>query len=39
MTWDGTIRGNVMDATMRWVQKRWYWNIDRVYWFKGQLLE
>jgi hypothetical protein len=39
MTWDGTIRGNVMEATMRWVQKRWYWSIDRVYWWKGRLLE
>jgi hypothetical protein len=39
MTWDGTIRGNVIDATTRWVQKRWYWTIDRAYWWKGQPLE
>jgi hypothetical protein len=39
MTWDGTIRGTVMEATMRWVQKRWYWTIDRTYWFKGRVLE
>ncbi|MGA6994479.1 MAG: hypothetical protein WBX50_11360 [Candidatus Deferrimicrobiaceae bacterium] len=39
MTWDGTIRGNVIDATTHWVEKRWYWTIDRAYWWKGQLLE
>ena len=39
MVWDGTVRGDVMDATARWIDKRWYWTIDRMYWFKGQLLE
>jgi hypothetical protein len=39
MIWDGTVRGDVMDATARWIDKRWYWTIDRMYWFKGQLLE
>lgn len=39
MIWDGTIRGNDMDATARWIHKRWYWTIDRIYWFKGLLLE
>jgi hypothetical protein len=39
MIWDGTVRGDVMDATARWIDKRWYWTIDRMYWFKGQLLD
>ncbi len=39
MIWDGTVRGDVMDATARWIDKRWYWTIDRIYSFKGQLLE
>ena len=39
MIWEGTIRGNVLDATARWIHKRWYWTIDRVYWFKGRVLE
>jgi len=39
MIWDGTVRGDVMDATARWIDKRWYWTIDRMYWFRGQLLE
>lgn len=39
MIWDGTMRDNVMDATARWIDKRWYWTIDRMYWFKGNLFE
>lgn len=39
MIWDGTVRGKVIDATARWIHKRWYWTIDRSYWFKGNLLE
>ncbi len=39
MVWEGTVRGDVMEATARWIDKRWYWTIDRVYWFRGQLLE
>jgi hypothetical protein len=39
MIWDGTVRGDVMDATARWIDERWYWTIDRMYWFRGQLLE
>jgi hypothetical protein len=39
MIWDGTVRGDVMDATARWIDKRWYWTFDRLYWFRGKLLE
>ncbi|MGB3095426.1 MAG: hypothetical protein WBB46_01655 [Candidatus Deferrimicrobiaceae bacterium] len=39
MIWNGTVRGDIMDATARWIDKRWYWTIDRMYWFRGQLLE
>jgi hypothetical protein len=39
MIWDGTVRGDVIDATARWIDKRWYWTIDRMYWFRGKLLE
>jgi hypothetical protein len=39
MIWEGTMQGDVMDATARWIDKRWYWTIDRNYWFRGQLFE
>lgn len=37
MIWDGTVRGESMDAMARWIDKRWYWTIDRMYWFRGKL--
>jgi len=39
MIWDGIVRGDVVDATARWIHKRWYWTIDRVYWYRGRLYE
>ncbi len=35
MYWEGTVRGDVMEATARWVHDRWYWKVDRHYWYRG----
>lgn len=35
LEWDGTIRGDVAEASFRWRHERWYWDIDRQYWFRG----
>jgi hypothetical protein len=35
LEWNGTITGDAAEATFRWLHERWYWNIDRQYWFKG----
>lgn len=35
LEWKGTITGDTAKATFRWLHKRWYWTIDRQYWFKG----
>jgi hypothetical protein len=37
MVWDGIVRGDTIEATNTWTRKRWYWNIMREYWYKGQL--
>jgi hypothetical protein len=37
MVWDGIVRGDTIEATNTWTRKRWYWNITREYWYKGQL--
>jgi hypothetical protein len=39
MDWEGTVRGDVVEASARWVHERWYWTIDRKYWYKGRLQE
>ena len=35
LEWKGTIVGGKATATFRWKHERWYWNIDREYWFEG----
>ncbi|OGP32820.1 MAG: hypothetical protein A2X88_07095 [Deltaproteobacteria bacterium GWC2_65_14] len=39
LTWDGTVRGDAVDATARWVHEKWYWTIDREYWYRGSRVE
>ncbi|MCU7944689.1 MAG: hypothetical protein AB2540_18040 [Candidatus Thiodiazotropha endolucinida] len=38
LIWQGTIRGEEAEASFQWLHKRWYWTIDRHYWFKGHRL-
>ncbi len=35
LEWQGTVTGDSANASFRWLHERWYWNIDRRYWFKG----
>jgi hypothetical protein len=35
MYWEGIVRGDVMEATSRWIHDRWYWKVDRHYWYRG----
>ena len=35
LEWKGTIIDGKATATFRWKHERWYWNIDREYWFEG----
>lgn len=35
MYWEGIVRGDFMEATSRWVHDRWYWKVDREYWYRG----
>ena len=35
LEWKGKIIGGKATATFRWKHERWYWNIDREYWFEG----
>jgi len=37
MVWDGIVRDDTIQATNTWTRKRWYWNIKKEYWYKGQL--
>jgi hypothetical protein len=35
LEWKGTVTGDTATGTFRWLHERWYWTIDRQYWFKG----
>ena len=36
LEWKGQIVDGKATATFRWRHERWYWNIDREYWFEGE---
>ena len=35
LEWIGKVVDGKATATFRWKHERWYWNIDREYWFEG----
>jgi hypothetical protein len=37
MEWEGTVRGDVLEARSTWTRDRWYWKIKREYWYQGGL--
>ncbi|MCM0612985.1 hypothetical protein KFJ24_10930 [Marinobacter sediminum] len=39
MYWRGTVRGDEIEGSFTWVNKRWYWTFEKEFWFKGRLVE
>jgi hypothetical protein len=39
MVWNGTVKGDEIEGTITWTSKRWYWTIEKEFWFKGKLVE
>lgn len=39
MVWTGTLKGDEIEGTIAWTSKRWYWTIEKEFWFKGKLVE
>jgi hypothetical protein len=37
MIWNGIVKGDAIEATNNWTRERWYWNIKKEYWYRGQL--
>jgi hypothetical protein len=37
IVWQGTVKGDLLEATFTWIQKRWRWTTHKEYWFKGRL--
>mgnify|MGYP006969683034 FL=1 len=39
MYWRGTVRGDEIEGSFTWVNKRWYWTFEKEFSFKGRLVE
>lgn len=39
IVWRGTVDGNHIEGTYSWRSSRWYWTIEKEFWFKGSLEE
>jgi hypothetical protein len=39
MLWEGTVKGDVIEAASTWIRDRWYWKIKREYWYRGRMRE
>ena len=37
--WQGTVKGDEIEGTFTWINKRWYWTFEKEFWFKGNLIE
>lgn len=37
--WQGTVKGDDIEGTFTWINKRWYWSFEKVFWFKGKLVD
>lgn len=38
MYWRGTVRGDKIEGSFTWVNKRWYWTFEKEFWFRGRLV-
>ena len=37
--WQGTVKGDEIEGSFIWTNKRWYWTFEKEFWFKGKLIE
>ena len=39
IVWRGTVDGETIKGVFHWTSKRWYWTIEKDFWFEGTLIE
>jgi len=37
--WRGTVDGETIKGVFHWTNERWYWTIEKDFWFEGTLVE
>jgi hypothetical protein len=39
IVWRCTVKGDQIEGTFTWTSKRWYWTIEKEFWFNGILVK
>lgn len=39
ISWRGTIENGLLKGGFTWISSRWYWTIEKEFWFEGKLVE
>jgi hypothetical protein len=39
IVWRGIVKGDKIEGTFTWTSERWYWTIEKEFWFNGKLVE
>lgn len=39
IVWRGAVEGGTIRGTFTWTLDRWYWTIEKEFWFEGRLVE
>jgi len=37
IVWEGTVKDGQIEGYYTWSKERWYWTVEKKYWFKGTL--
>lgn len=39
IVWQGVVTGDRIEGTFTWTKERWYWTVEREFWFSGRLVD
>ena len=39
IVWRGVVKGDKIEGTFTWTSERWYWTIEKKFWFNGNLVK
>jgi len=39
LVYNGVVRGDRIEGTYTWTKERWYWTIEKEFWFEGELID
>jgi len=39
IVWKGVVKGDRIEGTFTWTRERWYWTVQKDFWFEGRLVK